>query len=72
MSAKPNPGDNVYFMSGRLLGTLREVNREALSVETPDGLIWLARSAVFTAEARRVTLICERDGLKNYVVPGPG
>ena len=60
------PGDNVYFMSGRLLGRIVEVRPGSFAVSNDSGRMWLISKAIFTAEGGRVTLICEPDGLGNY------
>jgi len=60
------PGDNVYFMSGRLLGQVVEVRPGSFAVTNDSGRFWLMSKVVFTADNGRVTLICEPDGLANY------
>ncbi|MGE5597707.1 MAG: hypothetical protein ACM3S1_16910 [Hyphomicrobiales bacterium] len=59
--------DDVCFISGRLLGKVVQVADGSFGVQADDGtLAWLRREAVFTRMARRVTLICEREGLRRY------
>ena len=66
----PQPGYQVYFMSGRYLGKVDAVDEDRFCVSRENDAVWLIRSCVFTVEARRVTLICESDGLDNYLAPG--
>lgn len=61
-----SPGDNVYFMSGRLLGQIVDVVDEGFAVLVEGDRVWLRNKVLFTAERGRVTLICEPDGLSNY------
>jgi hypothetical protein len=66
-----NPGDNVYFMSGRLLGQVAEVLDDGFAVVAGGQRVWLQNKVLFTAERGRVTLICEPDGLSNYELGPP-
>lgn len=62
-----SPGDQVYFMTGRYLGKVSAVAEGRFRVDGDDGNLWLVSRAVFTVEHRRVTLVCEREGLASYL-----
>lgn len=64
----PEPGDQVYFMSGRHLGKVEALRAGRFRVAGDDGSRWLESRVVFTVDQHRVTLICEADGLGNYTV----
>lgn len=63
----PRTGDHVYFMSGRYLGKVEAVRDRAFRVVSDQDAQWLETRVVFTVERGRVTLICEADGLGNYL-----
>jgi len=59
-------GDNVYLMSGRLLGTVAFSDARKFKVDAPHGVLWLQKEAVFTSGHGKVTLVCEAPGLHAY------
>ena len=65
--ATPPVGSSVYFMSGRLLGQVHELADAGFLVLTDDDKLWLRFEAIFTVEGNRVTLVCEPNGLANYL-----
>ena len=59
-------GDNVYLMSGTLLGTVAFTDARKFKVEAPGGVLWLRKDAIFTSGHGKVTLVCEAQGLPAY------
>jgi|GEM_PF-6938829 len=70
-SLKPQPGDQVLAIDGRILGTVIEISEHQFCFDFRGRKVWLENSAVFTRRNRAVTLIYEEMGvLRNQAQAG--
>lgn len=61
-------GRTVFYASGRHAGVVADVREDAFRLKTPkNGSLWIRNDAIFTVDRRRVDLICEAEGLRNYL-----
>lgn len=60
----------VCFASGRRAGTITAVRPDAFCLKDLRGeTSWLRNDAIFTVDKRQVDLVCEAEGLHNYLAP---
>lgn len=64
------PGQPVYAVDDRFVGEVRAVIDGAFRVVGPELDVWLQEDAVFTA-SQTVTLICNREQVRDYSAPRP-
>ncbi len=65
-SLKPRPGDQVFAIDGRILGTVIDVHDRRFCFDFGGRTIWLDNSAVFTRRGGSVTLIYEEMGVLRH------
>lgn len=63
-------GMRVLSVSGILLGEVGAVSEGRFLLRTVGDDAWIRRDAVFTVDEGRVTLVCNENGVKRYIVPG--
>lgn len=64
------PGEIVLALSGRILGRVGEVDENAFQLVHDDSALWLTDDCIYAVEASGVVLLCEQEGISQYVVPG--
>ncbi len=65
----PERGETVLALSGRVLGRVGRVDEDAFELLTDGSAVWLTDVCIYTVEASGVTLLCEQEGLHQYVIP---
>lgn len=65
----PERGDTVLALSGRILGRVGDVAEDAFELVTEETTVWLSDVCIYIVEASGVTLLCEPEGLPQYVIP---
>lgn len=67
-----NPGMAVFGIRGRRVGQVTEIRDDCFEVardKADGGPICLTPDAIFTVEAREVTLVCEKSEVARYQCP---
>jgi hypothetical protein len=65
-------GRTVFFASGRRAGVVADVGQGRFYLKTPNsGSFWVRNDAIFTVDRHQVDLICEAEGLRNYILREP-
>jgi len=62
----PRSGDDVVFVSGQSLGRIDVVRQGEFRVMTREGPLWLSPDVIFTRNGKRLTLVCEANGLDRF------
>jgi hypothetical protein len=59
----------VLTVNDQELGHVANIRSCCFEVQAADGKVALRSNAIFTVDSHRVTLICQREGIREYFCP---